>query len=254
MAYLPWDQINSLLLYGGAAADRSELLKRLIKGIGEIIPWDVGAGVFDRSIRCVACEGWDRRTFEQYNTYYCSKVPFILYDEKGIARKGRDVVQWWRLPDCEFVQDFSRPLGLHSGLSPFRPAWALNISIQRSRSSQYFSVRDCEILDIVNAHMQNYLRLLSIGEGTDPIAGKTDEHSVAERQRSAAREALRSCFRLSVREMEVIEGLCDGLSNRALAGNLYVSERTVKAHLSSIFQKMGCRTRMEVVALARKAY
>ena len=153
-------------------------------------------------------------------------------------------MQWWRLPDCEFVEDFSRPLGLHSGLRPFRPAWALNLSIQRSKGNQPFTSRDCEILDIVNAHMQNYLKLLALSESTD----------LADNAADASREALRACFKLSAREMEVLEGLCDGLSNRALAGNLFVSERTVKAHLSSIFQKTGCRTRMEVVVLARKAF
>jgi len=102
--------------------------------------------------------------------------------------------------------------------------------------------------------MQNYLRLLTLREDSDSIDHEGTEFSRIERERKAAREALRACFKLSICEMEVIELLCDGLSNRALAGNLFVSERTVKAHLSSIFHKMGCRTRMEIVALARKAF
>jgi len=272
VAYLPWDQIHSLLLYGGAAETRDELFDRMLKGVGEIIPWDVGIGVFDRDIRCVACDGWDRRTLEQYNAYYYAKVPFILYDNQGVACRGRDVVQWSRMPDSEFVQDFARPLGLHSGLSPFRPAWPLNISVQRSRESPPFTGRDCEILDIINGHFHNYLTQLARCEaasGRDALgraavddtagfpAARNDAETgaePAEESRVAARNALCACFRLSDREMEVLEGLCDGLSNKALAANLFISERTVKAHLSSIFRKTGCVSRMETAALAHRAF
>ena len=135
MPYLPWDQINAFLLHVGGATDRDDLFNRMLKGTGDIIPWDVGIGVFDRDIHCVACGGWDRRTFEHYNTHYYAKVPFILYDDRGVARRGKDVVQWGQMPDSEFIRDFARPLGLDYGLSPFRPAWPLNVSIQRSKDS-----------------------------------------------------------------------------------------------------------------------
>lgn len=184
MISLPWDQINAFLLYTGSAANRKDLLDRALKGIGDIISWDVGIGVFDRDIRCVAYRGWDRRTFEHYNTHYFTKVPFILYDDRGTARRGKDIVQWSQMPDSEFTRDFARPLGLDSGLSPFRPAWPLNISVQRSKDSPPFNKRDCEILDIINGHLHNYLTLLSrCGESPDtPTAGDKD----------TARETLRS--------------------------------------------------------------
>jgi DNA-binding CsgD family transcriptional regulator len=67
------------------------------------------------------------------------------------------------------------------------------------------------------------------------------------------RDAFRHSFTLTDQEMEVIEGLCDGLSNRALAANLFISERTVKAHIASIFRKTGTKTRTAIVALAYRA-
>jgi DNA-binding CsgD family transcriptional regulator len=246
MVALPWDQINAFLLYSGGAENRKDLFDRALTGIGDIIPWDVGIGVFDRDIRCVACGGWDRRTFEHYNTHYYSKVPFILYDERGVARRGKDVVQWGQMPDSEFIRDFARPLGLDSGLSPFRPAWPLNISVQRSKDSAPFTKRDCEILDIINGHFHNYLTLLA-RRGEIPDIPPADE-------KAAVKETLRLGYHLTEREMQLLEGLCDGLSNKALAANLFVSERTVKAHLTSIFYKTGCRSRMELVALVHRAF
>jgi DNA-binding NarL/FixJ family response regulator len=44
---------------------------------------------------------------------------------------------------------------------------------------------------------------------------------------------------LSEREREVLGLLTEGLSNRALAARLYVTERTVEAHITSIFGKLG---------------
>ncbi len=44
---------------------------------------------------------------------------------------------------------------------------------------------------------------------------------------------------LTEREREVLALLAEGLSNHALAGRLHVTERTVEAHITSIFAKLG---------------
>jgi DNA-binding NarL/FixJ family response regulator len=44
---------------------------------------------------------------------------------------------------------------------------------------------------------------------------------------------------LTEREREVLALLAEGLSNRALAARLFVTERTVEAHVTQIFQKLG---------------
>jgi DNA-binding NarL/FixJ family response regulator len=43
---------------------------------------------------------------------------------------------------------------------------------------------------------------------------------------------------LTTREREVLELVAEGLSNRAIAGRLYVTERTIEAHVKQIFQKL----------------
>ena len=53
---------------------------------------------------------------------------------------------------------------------------------------------------------------------------------------------------LTPRETEVYELLLRGLSNRAIAETLVVSEATVKVHLRHIYEKLGVRTRAEAVA------
>ena len=54
---------------------------------------------------------------------------------------------------------------------------------------------------------------------------------------------------LSAREQEVLHELAQGLGNRAIAEQLFVSEDTVKSHLQKIYRKLGVCTRAEAVAL-----
>ncbi len=53
--------------------------------------------------------------------------------------------------------------------------------------------------------------------------------------------------RLTPRELEVLDVLSQGLSNRAIAARLQISEHTVKFHISSIFAKLGAENRTDAV-------
>lgn len=55
-------------------------------------------------------------------------------------------------------------------------------------------------------------------------------------------------LRLSGREREVFRQAAAGLSNKEVADRLAISQATVKAHLTRIFQKLGLRRRSELVA------
>ena len=54
---------------------------------------------------------------------------------------------------------------------------------------------------------------------------------------------------LSHRERQVLTFVCDGLTNSQIAEQLFLSESTVKSHLSSAFAKFGVRSRREAAAL-----
>jgi len=55
---------------------------------------------------------------------------------------------------------------------------------------------------------------------------------------------------ISEREKEVLQLIADGLSPTELAGRLYISVKTVKNHLTSIYQKLDSRDRTQAVLRA----
>jgi len=57
---------------------------------------------------------------------------------------------------------------------------------------------------------------------------------------------------LSAREREVLTLLSSGKTNRMIAGELFISEKTVARHVSNIFTKLGLSSRAEATAYAFK--
>jgi two-component system, NarL family, response regulator DevR len=56
--------------------------------------------------------------------------------------------------------------------------------------------------------------------------------------------------RLTLREREIVRLVAEGLSNKAIAGRLGVSVRTVEGHLNHVFSKLGLSSRTELVRYA----
>ena len=61
-------------------------------------------------------------------------------------------------------------------------------------------------------------------------------------------------YNLTDREKDVIEYICEGLTNSEISGILDVSINTVKVHVSSIIQKLGVEDRTQVVVKAFKHF
>ena len=76
----------------------------------------------------------------------------------------------------------------------------------------------------------------------------------SEVERPAAVAAVAAAFaRLSPRQQEVATLVLQGKSNKVIARRLALSEGTVKAHVSAIFQIIGAKSRVEAVIIAAKS-
>jgi DNA-binding CsgD family transcriptional regulator len=58
---------------------------------------------------------------------------------------------------------------------------------------------------------------------------------------------------ITPRELEILEAIAAGLSNREIAQHLFVSENTVKTHTARLFDKLSARRRTQAVQRAKEA-
>ena len=62
----------------------------------------------------------------------------------------------------------------------------------------------------------------------------------------------REALGITPRELEILELIARGLSNREIAEKLFVSENTVKTHSSRVFDKLGAKRRTQAVQLGKE--
>jgi len=65
-------------------------------------------------------------------------------------------------------------------------------------------------------------------------------------------EARRERLGITRRELEVLELMAQGMSNREIARKLFVSENTVKTHSSRVFDKLGAKRRTQAVQMGKE--
>lgn len=113
-----------------------------------------------------------------------------------------------------------------------------------------FLVKDTPPLDIINA-----VRLVAAGDAIiSPSATRTllahfgDTEATVRRQAAAARLAT-----LTDREREVATAVGSGASNAEVAAQLFMSEATVKAHVSRLLTKLDVGNRVQVAILVHDA-
>jgi NarL family two-component system response regulator LiaR len=68
-----------------------------------------------------------------------------------------------------------------------------------------------------------------------------------------ADDARASRLGITARELEILGLIATGLSNREIAGRLFVSENTVKTHSSRLFDKLGAKRRTQAVQIGKTA-
>jgi DNA-binding NarL/FixJ family response regulator len=111
-----------------------------------------------------------------------------------------------------------------------------------------FLLKDVRRDDLVHA-----VRVVAAGDSL--LAPAVTRRLVADlvrrgRARTAEEAAPRRLDALTAREVEVLRMLARGLTNAEIATTLFVSEHTVKTHVSNVLSKLGLRDRVQAVICA----
>ena len=99
------------------------------------------------------------------------------------------------------------------------------------------------------------IRAVRSGESVlDPIVTRKLLERVVEQPRNnLSNGANTPVAQLTPREIEILKLASKGMSNKDIANQLFLSLRTVKAHLTNIFSKMGCGSRTDAIIKGLKA-
>lgn len=95
--------------------------------------------------------------------------------------------------------------------------------------------------------MEDILRAVrAAAQGESPLAPRAAQAILSARPS-------RQLPALSVREREVVDFVITGLRNREIADRMGITEKTVKTHLTHVYQRLGVSTRGEMVEAFRTA-
>ena len=113
-----------------------------------------------------------------------------------------------------------------------------------------FLLKDTPPLELIHA-----VRVVAAGEAmlSPAVTRRMIRHFTASQTSSRQREALSRLSSLTSREREVLVAVGRGASNAEVGRELFMSEATVKAHVSRVLAKLGSVNRVQAAILAHNA-
>jgi DNA-binding CsgD family transcriptional regulator len=197
---------------------------------------DGGSG-FTNTFSKNFCERSDR----EFGEYYCHFDPLLLFywNQDGSYPTVR-VISYDSYMSTEYYCDFLRPYGIHYKLVVYlkaREGLQGKVVLTRPRGSPIFSPCESTLASELSSYMAYALE-------HNALVNKIR----SQRPEDLREEKLMEVFRLSRREIEVVECLFKGMRNADIARTLFVSEITVKKHLQNIYAKIGVKSRTALIS------
>ena len=120
-----------------------------------------------------------------------------------------------------------------------------NIGVANKLAENVNVMSEQQLTDMLEL-LQNTLELLAFD-----MAADSEVEPDAETQ-GRATDYLFLQHKLSRRELDIAREVCACLSNKQIGEKLYISETTVKSHISNILAKMGMKDRMQLVMFCKE--
>jgi DNA-binding NarL/FixJ family response regulator len=131
--------------------------------------------------------------------------------------------------------------------SRFREAEALLLARGSRSAAQAAALEAHQIAsDLGAAPLQREIEQLAVRSRLDLVRPPVAPHRTA----SAGAVGRGTPFRLTPREQDVLERITRGHTNREIAADLFISEKTASVHVSNIKSKLGANGRAEIAAIA----
>jgi DNA-binding NarL/FixJ family response regulator len=194
----------------------------------------------------------------------------LAMDDRALIRRWSEAVRICRADHAVIdPKTLSRPLSADAAVCVFdlgsRARADLSFfsdAVTGNRTTHFVALTACpnaeEGLDILRAGGRGYCNrlasppvgsavLATVGDGEIWAGRQVTEHLLKRAPSPAASAAAGEGFQmLTTRESEIAAQVAAGQSNKAIAAENGIAERTVKAHLNSIFRKTGLRSRVQL--------
>ena len=154
-----------------------------------------------------------------------SNPQVIVVDLSLPDGNGLEIVQWAR--------SISERIGIV--VLTLNPAEDFLLTAMKSGASAFVE-KSAPLAELISAIEHSYISPLSFSaQGISRVMKKDHEANA-----------------LTLRELQVLEKLADGLSAGEIGLNLFITQATVKTHLASIYRKLESKNRIQAIIAAKK--
>jgi DNA-binding CsgD family transcriptional regulator len=241
---LPWEKISDCLLACGEVRQPYRFCIKVLDELHVLVRFDGGVILMldgNRNIVRSYFSNIPKKMSSLYLNYFSHDPGIVSFSldmdvHESLGESSVNLTDWKDYSDKDgtFFTEYIKPLGLKQTMS----FWlcdphgnpATTFSLDRT-SGKPFTKTDLAIVEVMSKHLNNlYKNLFVRPEGQVRIW-----------------DGLRGADALSPREKEVLELLCQGVKPSNISRILCISKGTTNKHISHIYQKLGVRSRQELL-------
>lgn len=246
-----WEAINEFSLWLHAQHELADIQRGSLEHIKDIIPHRIS--MFD-----LVTMGKDGQTdyidpisttMDQaeldayYQRYAAMDYTTWSFDLHAVnVYRDLDLVDVDRRDQTPIFREWMQPQGVYFGCSATLAAHGTplgTVTLFREREAGDFTGFEMRILKELARHLS-----LRLGE-------LYPRGFVVQARNISPIAALAEQVGINPREMEILQLMADGYTNKQMAESLFISESTVKKHVNAVYRKLGVSNRMGLVARLR---
>ena len=177
---------------------------------------------------------FERNFLYQYDTKFMqsSYTRWLHNESKSLVMRDEDVIPYEIKKESRYYKEYLSPNGFEYVLNceyAYNSITFASLTFYNSKDTGPFSDMDVYFMKLLIPCIVSALNDATDIEITNDATDLLKKHN------------------LTKREMEIVNLVFDGLSNREIANTLFVSENTIKKHLNNIYQKINLPNRTRLI-------
>lgn len=249
LTHQKWQQINQLLLAMSHHNELDMIRKTVLENLQTIIPhkksfFDIG---YFQDRHTVFFNPFSiNMTSQEQSAYYkyyqdSDYMAWMLPNREAVFYRDSQIITDEAKRKTEIYKSWMKPMEVHysAGCTLIQNGILYGSITLFKGQEEDFTNEDLFILMIISEHITARLATLHPKGFKKNLSYNQDKTILAQHP-------------TTIRENEIIHLICSGISNKDIGRQLFISENTVKKHISSIFTKYNVHTRTQLIQLFLK--